>query len=282
MNRHGAPDRKEDTTGRPAEVDRERGMIMARRIGYGFTLIELMVVIAIITLLIALLMPALAMAIAEADATVCISNLHQLGLEAQEYATAYQDFYPPGYYNYGNPSWALDHVRNGQTNQWLYTPGILFMGQTNLQILVCPMVHQTPATGQIVLGYNYNTSYIGHGAREGPGETMMAPARRTDVANPCTCALFGDGGWTGGIDYWMRAPVLLNPVPGNADSVSDAERASGTQAFRHQGYTNVVYCDGHAASQKHCYRRTEPIPAIVGPGTGFLSADNSAYETNQP
>jgi prepilin-type N-terminal cleavage/methylation domain-containing protein/prepilin-type processing-associated H-X9-DG protein len=257
-------------------------MTMPRQKKHGFTLIELLVVIAIIAVLIALLMPALAMAIADANTTVCVSNLHQLGMEAQEYATTYQDSYPPGYYNYGNPSWALDHLRNAQSNQWIYTPGILFMGQTNLQILVCPMVHQTPATGQIVLGYNYNTSYIGHGAMEGPGETMLAPARRTDVQNPSTCALFGDGGWTGGIDYWMRAPVLLNPVPSNADSVSDAERASGTQAFRHQGYTNVVYCDGHAASQKQCFTNTQPTPAAVGPGTGFLSADNSAYETNLP
>jgi prepilin-type N-terminal cleavage/methylation domain-containing protein/prepilin-type processing-associated H-X9-DG protein len=255
---------------------------MKSHICQGFTLIEMLVVTALVAVLLALLTPALAMAIDDADSTVCMSNLRQLGMDAQEYANTYLGSYPPGYYNYGNPSWALDHVRNTQSNQWRYTPGILFMGQTTLRVLVCPAVHQTPVAGQIVLGYNYNTSYIGHGAMEGPGETMLAPARRTDVANPASCALFGDGGWTGGIDYWMRAPVLLNPVPENADGISDAERASGTQAFRHQGGTNVVYCDGHAASQNHCYTVTSPTPVPVGAGTGFLSADNAAYETNLP
>ncbi len=255
---------------------------MARQHTRGFTLVELLVVLAIIAVLMALLVPALAMAMQDADSAVCLSNLRQLGLEAQQYATACADFYPPGYDGFGNPSWALDHVRDGQSGQWHYLPGILFMGQTNLQVLVCPMVHQTPQSGQIVLGYNYNTSYIGHGSLEGPGRTMLAPARRTDVQNPSACALFGDGGWTGGIDYWMRAPVLLNPVPSNADSVSDAQRASGTQAFRHMGCTNVAYCDGHAASERNCYKITEPTAAAVGAGTGFLSADNSAYQTNRP
>ena len=253
-----------------------------QRLTHGFTLTELLVVIAIMALLMALLLPALTLAIQDADSAVCISNLRQLGLAAEEYAAVYDGSYPLAYYGFGNPSWALDHVLNSQTNQWSYQPGILWMGQTNLRVLACPSVNQTAAPGQIVLGYNYNTSYIGHGALEGPGETMQPPARVTDVYNPTTCALFGDGGWTGGIDYWMRAPVLLNPVPVNADRVGDVQRASGTQAFRHLGYTNVVYCDGHAASQKHCFKITEPTAVAVGAGTGFLSADNSAYQTNRP
>jgi prepilin-type processing-associated H-X9-DG protein len=248
----------------------------------GFSLIEVLVIIAIITVLIALLLPAMVLAIADAKSTVCMSNLRQLAVAAQEYATAYGGSYPPGYYGYGNPSWALNREFDADSNQWEYQPGILWMGQTNLRVLVCPAVNEMPTVGQMVLGYNYNTSYIGHGAMEGPGETMQAPARVTDVQNPAGCALFGDGGWTGGIDYWMRAPVLLNPVPLDADRVSDAERASGTQAFRHIGKTNVVYCDGHAAQQSHCFTVTLPAPVTVGDGTGFLSADNSAYQTSVP
>ncbi len=255
---------------------------MVRRLVHGFTLTELLVVIAIMTLLMALLLPALALAIQDADSTVCISNLRQLGLAAQEYTATYEGSYPFAYYGFGNPSWALDHVWNAQTSQWSYQPGILWMGRTNLRVLVCPCAHQTAAPGQIVLGYNYNTSYIGHGSLEGPGYTMLSPARVTDVQSPDTCALFGDGGWTGGIDYWMRAPVLLNPVPINADRVSDVERAAGTQAFRHQGSTNTVYCDGHAAAQSRRFTVTLHTPVPVGTGTGFLSADNSAYQTSLP
>jgi len=52
----------------------------------GFTLIELLVVIAIIALLMAILMPALRRAREQGKATVCSSNLKQIGLASRLYA----------------------------------------------------------------------------------------------------------------------------------------------------------------------------------------------------
>lgn len=67
----------------------------------GFTLIELLVVIAIIALLMAILMPALRRARDQGKATVCASNLKQIGLASRLYAEDNDNKVPRGE-TYGN------------------------------------------------------------------------------------------------------------------------------------------------------------------------------------
>lgn len=67
-----------------------------------FTLIELLVVIAVIAVLMGILMPALQRAREQGKATVCLSNMKQIGLAARLYAEDYNgkvwlaEDYPPG------------------------------------------------------------------------------------------------------------------------------------------------------------------------------------------
>jgi prepilin-type N-terminal cleavage/methylation domain-containing protein/prepilin-type processing-associated H-X9-DG protein len=53
----------------------------------GFTLVELLVVLAIIAILASLLLPALSKAKESARGTACLSNLHQIGLALQIYVS---------------------------------------------------------------------------------------------------------------------------------------------------------------------------------------------------
>jgi prepilin-type N-terminal cleavage/methylation domain-containing protein/prepilin-type processing-associated H-X9-DG protein len=61
----------------------------------GFTLVELLVVIAVIAILAALLLPALNRAKYAAVALACRNNLKQWGLATHLYATGHDDFLPP-------------------------------------------------------------------------------------------------------------------------------------------------------------------------------------------
>ncbi len=236
---------------------------------------ELLVVVSIIAVLLAVLLPTLSVARQRAMCVACLSNLRQLGTAAQEYTQAYAGSFPPAYYGAGwHDAWDFKLIA-GPAGTTAVIPGILWMGETNLRIQQCPAYHGRSGTAtDPFTGYNYNTSYIGHGA----DELHPASANVNQLVRPAACALFGDGGFGALTNKYMRAPLLLNPVPPNGDGVPDAERAAGAQAYRHEGNTNVCYCDGHVESVSTRFDATGPTVITLPAADGFLSADNSAYD----
>ena len=242
-----------------------------------FTLIELLVVVAIIAVLVAILLPALGSARESAKGACCLSNLRQMVLAADAYAQSYSDLYPISYYISWQPpiykscAWDFTTIRDWSSGgSEKVQPGLLWQGTTVEAIHQCPSFSgghnwlNDPYTG-----YNYNTSYIGHGT----GESIVAPARVTEVQDPVRCALFGDGEYAAGANKFMRAPWAN---PGDA---SFAGRYAGTQGFRHQRKTNVAWADGHASPWADRFTNTYPADAAnIAPGTGFLSPDNSLYD----
>lgn len=60
----------------------------------GFTLVELLVVVAIITILVALLLPTITQARFSARLAICKSNLRSFGTALSSYAGDYRAWYP--------------------------------------------------------------------------------------------------------------------------------------------------------------------------------------------
>jgi prepilin-type N-terminal cleavage/methylation domain-containing protein/prepilin-type processing-associated H-X9-DG protein len=65
-----------------------------QEVGSAFTLIELLVVIAVVAVLAALLLPALSRSKEAGRATVCVSNLHQIGIALQIYVDGNHNLLP--------------------------------------------------------------------------------------------------------------------------------------------------------------------------------------------
>ncbi|HTI99847.1 MAG TPA: prepilin-type N-terminal cleavage/methylation domain-containing protein [Dongiaceae bacterium] len=237
-----------------------------------FSLIELLVVVAIIAILAALLLPALSASKSRAKSINCLSNLHQMGIAAQMYVDDHAGYFPVAYYQTEENdvityyAWDLTTI-SGATNR--VVPGILWQGQGAEKVQQCPaFTGSANWNTDPYSGYNYNTSYLGHGQNE----SIPEPARSSAVRQPMQTLIFGDGEYADGANKFMRAPW---PNPGD---VAFSGRYSGTQGFRHNDRSNAVFCDGHAQSLKDRFTANADGPDKVAPHTGFLSPDNSWYD----
>lgn len=106
----------------------------------GFTLVELLVVVAIIGLLIALLLPALQQSRAAARSAACKSNMRQIGLAVQMYANNHNGRFP-----------LTAHA--GTTSSWVYSLGPYLENVDNIRI--CP---DEPKAAERLA--NKSTSYV--------------------------------------------------------------------------------------------------------------------------
>ncbi len=273
-----------------------------------FTLLEVLVVIGITGLLVSILLPALHKVRGEGKRIYCMNNLRQMGVAAQAYTHNYDGFYPIAQYTTATAERKVGHCWDFSVEQDRVgggkevTAGILWDGGTVEEVHQCPSL-EGPANSSDTpySGYNYNTSYIGHGAGEevsaeyvGRVEVcqveifegvsvdieIVMPVKATMVGRPGECALFGDGGYNGGANKFMRSPWSW------AGDTNIGRRAAGAQSYRHLKMTNVCWADGHATSERARFVNSSEsvVESIEGfnkkanDKLGFLSRNNHAYD----
>jgi prepilin-type N-terminal cleavage/methylation domain-containing protein/prepilin-type processing-associated H-X9-DG protein len=222
----------------------------------GFTLVELLIVIAIIAILAAILFPVFNNARKKALQTSCTANLQQLGTAMRMYAQDYDDQFPFALYGdvvNRNSAWA-DVIFQGYVN--------------NDQIYDCPAnnaLHMDRFTGvgyaqtrfirayegQPGVGYSYGINAMEPNPSLTPPITTGGPAgmRQGAVEDASSTILLCDSRFLGASSYSPHDYVVFTGTA-NAGDYRLAEaifwEIDATAARHGQlGKFNACYCDGH-------------------------------------
>ena len=241
----------------------------------GFTLIEVLVVIAVVALLIAILMPRLSFARAQARRTVCGANLHGLGLAMN----LYLDVNNGSFFRYYRdvPAGTAEFPTAGR--QWWFgfeTTGLGLTSKRPLDKSLSPLAPYTaklayqmqcpdfpyddpgffPKFDQRAASYGFNLTL---GPIFGP-----AKSRSTFASRQQTVFAFADG-----VHFDFNPLVNFNEA--HYITYTSPLSASGYAHFRHQKQAQVVFLDGHVDLQPLAGGAGGNYRDVAGSPTGNLS-----------
>jgi iron complex transport system substrate-binding protein len=233
---------------------------------HAFTLIELLMVIAIIAILSAVLLPVLNRGKLSAQCGVCQSNLRELGLATQMYwnDNAGNSFeYQLGSTNNGVLYW-FGWIANGTEGHRAFdlSPGALFPYMNGSDVRLCPSpmwnFPQFELKGtNVIFSYGCNSFIFG-----GPGHNTLNAAK---ILHPADTIAFADAAEVNNFQAPASAThpmfeewyyVDLETNYGNPDNYPNAQ-------FRHDQKANAAFADGHVEMERFVPGSIDPrLPSL--------------------
>jgi prepilin-type N-terminal cleavage/methylation domain-containing protein/prepilin-type processing-associated H-X9-DG protein len=222
------------------------------RDGHAFTLLELLVVMAIIAILAAMLLPALTRARSSAQRADCTSNLRQLGIAAELYwddngENCFSYVFAPT--NYGAIYW-FGWIGPGPEGQRAFdlSSGAIYPYLHGSDVRLCPSLQyalkqfKLKADG-VVFSYGYNF-YLSVAAGRPPINAL-------GLRQPAQTALFADAAQ---VNNFQAPASPSNPMLEEwyyVDLETNYSSANNypNGHFRHSRKANVVFCDGHVGPE---------------------------------
>jgi prepilin-type N-terminal cleavage/methylation domain-containing protein/prepilin-type processing-associated H-X9-DG protein len=261
-----------------------------RSLSRAFTLIELLVVIAIIAILAAILFPVFAQAREKARQTACMSNLKQIGLAAQMYATDYDDGLPAWSEYYGKAfredeggatTYVGDSTPGGywQARLQPYIKNGQPSARDNTGVWKCPSLgargERTTFSGGTAYSYGMNQMvlYVDPGIVVSGASRFYRYPNLVEMAQPAGTFLYGECT----VDGRLYPPHEFNYW--TAEQNKTIGTTYGREVpDRHNNGGNYVYADGHAKwlSRDYAYPKG-PASTATRKAAYKVTADHFAY-----
>jgi hypothetical protein len=198
-------------------------------------MVEILSVVAIVTVLAAVLLPAVQNAMRMADTTKCMANMRAIGQAFYAYADDHDDAFPPAVLNRSNWTyWSTGTIWDYAMNRagMPYSASMNYWSNYNTFIFRCPSSDPT-----IRCSYSLNVMFPA-GVKD-----YDNPRKRSSVSKPSSCLLLGEGTNHALDSWWFAAP------PGQPMTFPHGPAKVGTEESKLKNRQNLLFMDMHMESR---------------------------------